>query len=519
MNNRNYNIFFHTHTVSGIVISVVLYIIFFAGSLSFFREDITGWEKGESASMTNEVQLNFDQALKSLDPTYDLHGRKISIYQPQNQESVYVSLEASKDSLASKKAKEGQYFILNNSTYKTTTYSESYNLGEFIYRLHFLAQVPYPVGYYLSGFIALFFLFAIITGVLLHWKKIVSNFYIFRPKEKLKTWWTDAHTSLGMLGLPFQFVYAVTGAFFMIKLLIVAPSVQFLYQGDQAKLYKELKYTGTDYPFEYKALTKSFSTNEMVAATKKNWNDFNITRVEIQNYGDANMHVLVKGELSPDKKFTGIGEMVYKVATGEIVSKKDPVTQTTYLDSVKNILYRIHFGDYGGYGLKIISFVLGILSCFVIISGVMIWLVARDKKNMPEKKRRFNEAVVRYYLAICLSMYPVTAFTFIVAKLFYPLGQDNLYAVYFISWLVLIIFFVLKKNNAFTNQFCLFLGSILAFLIPITNGIKTGNWFWISYSNHQFQMCFVDVFWITISALTLYASFKLRTISKLKKAN
>lgn len=514
MNNRNYNIFFHTHTVSGIVISVVLYVIFFAGSFSFFRDDIASWERGESAVISNEIQLNYDQALKVLDTAYDLQGRKITISQSHNEKNVSAYLEATKDSLASKKAREGQFLYLNNTTYKTTTYVDSYNLGEFIYRLHFLAQIPYPVGYYLSGFIALFFLFAIVTGVLLHWKKIISNFYVFRPKEKLKTWWTDAHTSLGMLGLPFQFVYAVTGAFFMIKLVIVAPSVQLLYQGDQDKFYKELEYSGTDYSFENKALTKSFSINEMVAATKKNWDDFDITRVEIQNYGDANMHVLVEGEIEYNKKFTGIGKMVYKVATGEVVYKKDPYTQTSYLDSVKNILYRIHYGDYGGYGLKIISFILGILSCFVIISGVMIWLVARDKKNIPEKKRRFNEGVVRYYLAICLSMFPVTALTFIIAKICYPLGKDNMYTVYFISWLILSIFFILKKNNRFTNQFCLLSGSILGFFIPIANGIQTGNWFWISCSNHQFQPFFVDVFWIVLSTITLYASFKLKTKKK-----
>lgn len=512
MSNRNYNIFFHTHTVSGIVISVVLYVIFFAGSFSFFRDDIASWERGESAVISNEIQLNYDHAIKVLDTAYDLQGRKITISQTHNEKNIAARLEATKDSLATKKARENQFLYLNNTTYKTTTYVDSYNLGEFIYRLHFLAQIPYPVGYYLSGFIALFFLFAIITGVLLHWKKIVSNFYVFRPKEKLKTWWTDAHTSLGMLGLPFQFVYAVTGAFFMIKLLIVAPAVQFLYQGDQDQLYKELEYTTAEYEFANKPLTKHFSINEIVAATKNNWNNFDITRVEIQNYGDANMHVLVEGEIQYNKKFTGIGKMVYKIATGEIVAKKDPYTQTTYLDSVKNILYRIHYGDYGGYGLKIISFVLGILSCFVIISGVMIWLVARDKKNVPEKKRRFNEGVVRIYLAICLSMFPVTAMSFIAAKVFYPLGQDNIYSIYFISWLLLSIFFILKKNNRFTNQACLLSGSILGFIIPIANGLTTGNWFWISFGNHQFQLFFVDVFWIVISAVTFYAGFKINCL-------
>ncbi|KDN56656.1 PepSY-associated TM helix domain-containing protein [Flavobacterium seoulense] len=510
MNNRNYNIFFHTHTVSGIVISVVLYVIFFAGSFAFFKDDITNWEKGDALVTNQEIHLDYNQALKKLDPEFDLQGRNISFYQSPGKKSVSVSLGASKDTLASKKAKEGQYFYLDTSTYKTKTYDESYSLGEFIYRLHFLAQIPYPVGYYLSGFIALFFLFAIVTGVLLHWNKIVSSFYVFRPKEKLKTLWTDAHTSLGMLGLPFQFVYAVTGTFFMIKLVIVAPSVQFLYQGDQKKLYKELEYSETEYDYQYKPLTKTFSINEMVTVTKKNWDDFEITQVEIQNYGDANMHVSVKGEIAVDKKFTGIGKMVYNVANDKVVLKKDPNTQNSFLDISKNVLYRIHFGDYGGYGLKIISFVLGILSCFVIISGVMIWLVARDKKNMPEKKRRFNETVVRYYLAICLSMYPVTALTFIIAKIFYPLGRENLYSVYFISWLILSLFFILKKNNNFTNRLCLLSGSILGFLIPITNGLKSGNWFWISFSKHHFQLFFVDVFWIVLASISLYVCFKLK---------
>ena len=510
MNNRHYNIYFHTHTVSGIVISVVLFVIFFAGSFSFFRDEIINWERSESTTLTKEIQLDYDNALKTLDKKYVLHGRDLTISKPTIENRVAISLEGTKDTLAPAKQKEGDFFYLNTKNFKTFTYGESYSLGEFLYRLHFLAQIPYPVGYYLSGFVALFFLFAIITGVLLHWKKIVSNFYVFRPKEKLKTLWTDAHTALGMLGLPFQFVYAVTGAFFMIKLLIVAPSVMALYQGDQKKLYKELEYTEPDYDFKNKPLTADFSINKLVEKTKSNWKDFEITRVLIQNYGDANMHVLVEGELLHKKKFTGIGKVVYRVSDGKEVAKKDPITQNKYLDAVKNVLYRVHFGDYGGYALKIVSFVLGIITCFVIISGVMIWLVARQKANMPEKKRRFNRRVVRIYLAICLSMYPVTALAFIGAKLFYPLSQSNLYTLYFVSWLLLTIFFIVKRKDAFTNKYSLISGSILGFLVPVINGIVTGKWFWSSFINNQFQIFFIDVFWIVLASITLYVAFSLQ---------
>ncbi|CAA9194696.1 hypothetical protein FLA105534_00271 [Flavobacterium bizetiae] len=509
MNNRNYNIYFHTHTVSGIVISVVLFVIFFAGSFSFFRDDINNWERNESTAITKEIQLDYNTALKQLDKEQVLHGRNVTISINSNERRVAVYMEGTKDTLAPAKQKEGSFFYLDTKTLKSFTYEQSYSLGEFLYRLHFLAQIPYPVGYYLSGFVALFFLFAIITGVLLHWKKIVSNFYIFRPKEKLKTLWTDAHTALGMIGLPFQFVYAVTGAFFMIKLLIVAPAVMALYNGDQDKLYNELEYNDPVYKFENKKLATPFDIDALVTKAKSNWNDFEITRVFIQNYGDANMHVVVEGEMLSHKKFTGIGKVIYRIADGKEIAKKNPITQNNYLDVVKNVLYKIHFGDYGGYALRIVSFVLGIITCFVIISGVMIWLVARQKNNLPEKKRRFNAAVVRIYLAICLSMYPITALTFIVTKIFYPLSQNNLFLVYFGGWLVLAIFFIFKKNDAFTNKFCLISGSILGFLIPVTNGIVTGNWFWHSFMHNQIQVFFIDVFWIVLASLTLYVTYHL----------
>lgn len=510
MNNRHYNIYFHTHTVSGIVISVVLFVIFFAGSFSFFRDEIINWERSESTAITREIQLDYNKALKNLDKEYVLHGRNITISKPAVENRVAVYMEGTRDTLAPAKQKEGSFFYLDNKKFKSFTYEESYSLGEFLYRLHFLAQIPYPVGYYLSGFTALFFLFAIITGLLLHWNKIVSNFYMFRPKEKLKTLWTDAHTALGMIGLPFQFVYAVTGAFFMIKLLIVAPAVMALYKGDQDKLYKELEYNDPDYKFENKKLAAPFDVNQLVSKAKSNWSDFEITRVFIQNYGDANMHVLVEGELLSEKKFTGIGKVVYRIADGKEIARKNPVTQNSYIDIVKNVLYRIHFGDYGGYALKIVSFVLGIITCFVIISGVMIWLVARQKNNLPEKKRRFNAAVVRIYLAICLSMYPITALSFIGTKIFYPLSQSNLFSLYFGGWLLLTIFFIIKKDDAFTNKFCLISGSILGFLIPITNGIVSGNWFWTSFMENKIQIFFIDVFWIFLASITLYTAYHLK---------
>lgn len=515
MSKRTYNILLHTHTVSGIVISVALYVIFFAGSFSFFRDEIANWERGHTVEVLDELAVDFDNVIADLGKEYELNGRDIELTHYYNERKINVNLGGSKDSLAVEKDKEGAFFYLDTKDGTKSTYTDSYSLGEFLYRLHFFAQIPHPFGYYLSGFVAFFFLFAILTGIIVHWKKIVSNFYVFRPKAKMKALWTDAHTGLGVIGFPFQFVYAVTGAFFMLKLILVAPSVFGLYNGDQAKLYEELEYNHPAFDYENKALPTTLSINYFVETTKEKWKDFKVTEVHIFNYGDSNMHVSVSGNMDYMSKFNGLGYIIYKAIDNSIAKIKDPTQTSSYLDGVKNTLYRLHLGDYAGYGLKVISFILGLISCFVIISGVMLWLVARDRKNIPEKRRRFNANVVRYYLAICLSMYPVTAFTFILVKIYPASGMSFVYTTYFITWLLLSIFFIVKNDNHFTNKHTLLSGSILGLLVPISNGMMTGNWIWKSHLNNYSQILFIDVFWVILSVVGFLVVIKL--IQDLKK--
>ncbi|MBQ4914218.1 PepSY domain-containing protein [Maribacter sp. MMG018] len=514
MSKRTYNILFHLHTVSGIVISVALYVIFFTGSFAFFRDEIVNWERGHTVKAPDEITVDLDETVNNLSKEQSLFGRDIELRHYYNEQRIGVNLGASKDTLLSKDLAAGSFYYLDTKDNTTTDYASSYTLGEFLYRLHFFAQLPHPYGYYLSGFVAFFFLFAIFTGILVHWDKIIKNFYVFRPRAKLKTLWTDAHTALGVIGFPFQFVYAVTGAFFMLKLLLVAPSVLALYDGDDKKLYEDLEYSHPEFAFDNTPLPTPVSINDYVDRVKKKWKDFKVTEVHIFNYGDTNMHVSVSGNLDYKDKLNGYGYTIFKVADQSVHSVKDPTLKTSYLDVVKGIFFRLHFGDYGGYGLRIISFIMGLIGCFVILSGVLIWLTARDKKNIPLKKRKFNEGVVRYYLAICLSMYPITALSFIMVQVVNPAGMSMLYKFFFIGWLLISILFILKKDNYFTNKYSLLSGSILGLAIPIVNGIYTGNWLWVSYSKRLEQILFIDVFWILLALTGFWVLYKMNKQQK-----
>lgn len=520
MSNRNYNVFFHTHTVSGIVISVALYIIFFAGAFALLKDEITAWEKGESIKIEHNENIDYDRLVASIKAEgYNLYGRDLRMIMPDAKQEIYVSLGKSQDTTVVNQPDKNYYFNINANTYKLSEYYAFYSLGELLYRLHFFSQIP-RVGIYLAGFISLFFLFAIVTGVIVHWKKIISNFYVFRPKEKLKTVWTDAHTALGIIGLPFQFVFAVTGCFLCLSALVLLPA-NYLYNNNTKQLSEELRPMTKTYVMESEADSMPSIDPFMDKAVAK-WDTFEPAQVYIRNYGATNMKFQVDGLLDTNKKFLGNGRLIYDVMSQKLIEEKDP-NKNDYLEGVELTIRRLHYGDYGGLPLKFIYLILAFITCFVIISGVLIWLEARNKKNVPASQKLYNRKVGHIYLAICLSMYPITAFTFIIAKLI-PRSLDSarqsiLYSIFFLGWLLFSVAFRFTRDNYKINKYSLILGSIFAFLIPLANGITSGNWFWKMYQDGQYAILSIDLFWIVAGLVSVLILKKIkRPVPKIQHA-
>ena len=520
MGQRLYNVFFHTHTISGIVISALLYVIFFTGSISFLRDEINAWERNEPIKSAYFSTIDFDQALNELSTDKPLYGRDLMFNHRYFERRLGATMTKSKDTTiqdAPQRGRRGNFFYMDMDTFKKEDYTSNYSLGEFFYRLHFFAQLNFfsRSGYYLSGFVAFFFLFAVITGVIVHWKKIIPSFYLFRPKGKWKNIWTDAHVALGMIGLPYQFMFALTGCFLIIGYMVMFPPVQsFIYGNDVQAFTKDIQYEeNPTYEFTYQPLETVPSINDFVARTLNKWPDIKLTALDVINYGDQSMHVKIYGAPDFDQKLLGTGHITYRVQDGQVVNTKDPYGKISYAEGSLNLLRRLHYGDFGGYGMKLIYLLLGFITCFVILSGVLIWLVARDKKHVAPAKRIFNKWLVHIYMAACLSLYPVTAATFTAIKVFgSDLGdtrQTFMYHVFFYSWLGLSLVLIALRNNYLINKICLILGSILALCVPVANGLVTGNWPWVSWSSGFSQIFVVDLFWILMSLSSIAVVFKL----------
>lgn len=512
MSKRNYNVFFNTHTVSGIVISVALYVIFFAGAFALFKDEIEIWEEGKPTQNITREHIDFDFLIKKLSEKNNLISRDLRFNLGHNSNTIFVQLDAAKDTINTpKEAQEFKYTSIDLKSGRTATYEEKYSLGEFLYRLHFFSQIPF-IGAYLAGVISLFFLFAIVTGVIVHWKKVVSNFYQFNPKLALKRVWTDAHTALGVIGLPFQFIYAVTGAYFCLSILVLIPA-NFLYKGDQNKLMEDLRPDRKVYEWVKKTEKKLPSVNNFVLENSKKWKYFNAEYLIIKNYGGTNMKYLLMGSLNSDQRFLSSGSILYDLESNTTSVIRNP-NNAKYTDDIQLSMGRLHFANFGNTWVKIIYFILALITCFVIITGVLIWIEARNKKSMSLKQRLYTTKIGHIYIAICLSLFPVTALFFLVVKLLPEAYQTQkmsiLYTYFFGIWLIATLFFRYKRNNYLTNKVTLLTGAVLGILIPIVNGIVSNNWIWNTYLTKQFEILTIDLLWILLSIIALFAYFKIK---------
>ncbi|MEM8894277.1 MAG: PepSY-associated TM helix domain-containing protein, partial [Bacteroidota bacterium] len=225
---------------------------------------------------------------------------------------------------------------------------------------------------------------------------------------------------------------------------------------------------------------------------------------QIKSYGDQNGHLVMTIQVNTEEDFAGTELVVFNLTDGSVVSR-ERYNESSFATASLSYFIKLHFGTFGGYYLKAIYFLLSLLTCFVIISGVMIWLKARENK-MYATKAKFNRNVGAIYLGICLGMYPAVALLFIIAKLV-PFTLDDRFAiingVFFGFWLLYTIYAYVIKDYAKINRHALVLAGAMGISIPVFNGIESGLWFWNALGMGYPYSFAVDVTWLISGVITI----------------
>ncbi|NLR92287.1 PepSY-associated TM helix domain-containing protein [Flammeovirga agarivorans] len=514
LKNRDYNVMFHVHTVSGIVISFALFIIFYAGAFSLFRDEIVQWENKDLRYPLTE-EINIANAIEKVDEAYNLHYYEIAnIILPSEHAPVY-SIYASHVENDTTNTRMAAYYHESLNKIQDLKAPPT-TVGETLYRLHFFDQIP-NVGKYISGLVALFFLFATISGIIIHWQNMFTKFYAIVFEGKWKNIWTNMHTVLGLIGIPFQLIYAVTGAFFGLLTFILIPTVLLKYDGDQNKVLQKIRpYDRIEVKEDASLASNNIPIDEIYKNIKRAYPNHEVQTVRMRNYKKEDGFAI--WHLASEESILSNGAVVTFLKDGVINQEYSVFPHNKgYSLAVLDYISKLHFGNFGGHTMRVIYFVLAMLTCIMILSGVMIWRKARDNKRYSEKQRSFHHKVTKSYLSICLSLFPATALLFIFNKIV-PLDlQDRtLYVnlLFFGLWVLMSVSGYFIEKYSTLNKVFLISGGVIAILIPFVNGIVTGDWFWntlFTYSN----VAIVDIFWLFtgISGL-LFSKFNINQSPK-----
>ncbi|MFT5757851.1 MAG: putative iron-regulated membrane protein [Alteromonadaceae bacterium] len=449
MNKDSLKALTNAHAWVGLVISTILFIIFFAGSLSLFRDDIIAWELNPHFAVNEqEGNLSLDRVISKVVQEYSINTHGYFILSMPTAEQPLANLYF--EEKISEEEHVDKHLILAPDG-KILGDGNGSNWGDFLYQLHYNLHIP-EVGLYFVGIVTLFFFVALLSGVVIHWRKIISKFFQYR-KDGKKDKLLDAHNLIGVMGLPFHIMYAFSGLVFNLLIIYQVSYAVVLYGGDQTKLFEAAGVVDVHLE-ETNVITPVLGLDNLLVRAKKSVGEVSFTRVSIDHFGDESASVTFKG--LDKNQFSTRKEATYHIASGRELY----LTKNNYDNNLRgglSVISSLHFGDFAGYLLRILFFILGIGTCYIILTGNLMWL--QKKSNLRDEKQ--NLVGLRIVNAMTTGGFIGTIFATAVGFTFTRLipidyvGRSDLIAYLFFGCLftAIIVSLTIKSQKQFAAIF------------------------------------------------------------------
>ncbi|WP_437967002.1 PepSY-associated TM helix domain-containing protein [Sorangium sp. So ce260] len=358
--------FWDVHAWAGVIGGLLLYVMFLSGGITLFRRQLAVWEEPLTQQRSSVeqagVQATLDQGLAAAGTT---------------PEQLWFDLPE-----GGLGAARLQYSLQGESVSSWVhegLVPERERLSDFLYDLHYLWHRATGVWlFYVAGILCVALLLALVTGVLIHLKDLVSQFHRFRPDKTRRVLWSDMHKVLGVIGLPFQLLYAYSGAFFVFLGVLVQVFTGPVFGGDAARADRVA--WGASYVEEPAkgAPARGLTLDELTARARAAEPRFVPESYRIRHVGLDSGTVDIRGTVEGVPFGRGIVRL--RAIDGAVLSADVPGAEGAR-SSVLRWIYGLHFADFGGVTLRVLFFVLSLATCATILTGNWIWLARREARR------------------------------------------------------------------------------------------------------------------------------------------
>lgn len=387
---RFHRILWDSHAVVGAITGIALFVMFYAGAFALYRGELHAWSDPALRAIGAEPSLApIDALFREAPPDRGTHAM---IVHPLG-DRPYFFVRYQRDG-------ERVERWIGAVTGVAMSRDGRSAIPDLLHDLHYFRQLG-TFGRTVSGIVSLLLVFVLVSGLLIHWRKLPRALHELRVNRGIRIAVTDAHTTLGVLGLPFTLMYAVTGAFFGLLLLLLGPTVLVVFDGDPEAL--EAHVSGVRVPETEPSgrVAPALMPSEIERRVLERWgHDVELFRTDVTAWGDDSSLVVVEG--ARRRTLMTSGKLVMSSTTGAIRAEVAP-EDANVLGRTIAVMTNLHFARLGSVLFDPLFFVLALFSCAVLLSGNVLWLFGRSSPGL-DAGARHDRWLGRGTIGVCVGL-------------------------------------------------------------------------------------------------------------------
>ncbi len=345
----------NAHKWLGLLVGALMYLICLSGTLAVYFEELERWEQPHA-----EEYLDYDPRV--LDEAFN---RFLIEQNELVTPHMYLTLPTDVVPRAGiSTEQQGWYLNTDGSTGSSTAHP----FTDLITDLHIYLHLPEAWGVIVVSALGAMLLGLIISGLCSH-RTIVKDAFKFRIFGSKQLEQTDLHNRLSVWGAPFHIMIAITGAYFGLAMIVLVAYSQLFNDGDVNDLTKQVFGSEPELNLPVNGIAIGSMLEQMPELAP----------------GTKPLFVIVHDAGTP-KQFAEVftqypNRLIYSdnfvfSPSGEFLSSRN-FSEGDFSKQVVYSMYRLHFGHFGGWGVKVLYALLGLALTVISVSGINIWLAKR----------------------------------------------------------------------------------------------------------------------------------------------
>ena len=412
------------HTWTGILTGMALFIAFYAGALTVFKEPLARWASPPIAQAVVPLAEAQTLILRTLDANPEA-ARDFTIHL-HDAENVPARMgwQVRDPDADDHDETAVRHYVATLDTQGKAHVEESQpsQLAYFIDVLHRVVGLPVDSdpNRWVMGVVSALYALALVSGVIVLLPSLVKDFFALRVGRNLKRMWLDAHNVVGIVSLPFHIVMALTAVIFAFHDGIYFLQDRMLHDGKLTAAFQGPRAAPGAAPARDPAAM--LTPTELLASVREISPGFEPTMLQYQHVTGPRAAVRVWGKdaaaVSPRARggFAVVDPYSGKLITSDFL----PGHQNTP-NLLVSSFFALHMAAFGGTPVQWMYFLLGLAGAWLFYSGNLLWIetrrrkAARDGAGLPAQ-RLDTRLMAAATVGVCLGSVCGISLTIVTGK-------------------------------------------------------------------------------------------------------